>query len=199
MIAYAMRSRLCVAILIAAALAMTGALVASASSAPSEVVVHVQRRLSALDSVRVTFHPNAALPAGGYYYAVIVLKPYKHYTRTAPPPCAVSSDMQKTAYGFAQPGQTMTLVLTRTASQQHRWCRGGVYAGAIYAVPNPPPCEGRYPCGSEYSEASPCWEVEPGRKVCGVVIRRNAYAYPAGLPAPLEQATRIIGYFHVTF
>jgi hypothetical protein len=199
MIANEMRSRLRLALAIGAALAMTGAPVASANSAPTEVAVHVQRRLSISDNVRVSFHPSAALPAGGYYYAVIVLKPYKHYTRTVPPPCAVSSDMQKTAYAYAHAGQEVGLALTRTASRQHRWCSGGSYIGAIYAVPNPPPCDSRYPCSSEYSEASPCWEIQPGHKVCGVVARPRVYAYPANLPAPLEKGTRIIGYFRVSF
>jgi hypothetical protein len=199
MIACAMRSRLRLALTIGVALAMTGALVASASSAPAEVAVHVQRRLRIFDNVRISFHPDVALAAGGYYYAVIVLKPYKHYTRSVPPPCAVSSDMQKTAYGYAHPGQPVSLELTRTASRQHAWCPGGSYIGAIYAVPNPPPCESRYPCSSEYSEASPCWEIQPGHRACGVVAHPALYAYPADLPAPLEKATRIIGHFRVTF
>jgi len=182
-----------------AALGLMGALGVSASAGTGEVTVHVQSRLSVTGNVDIAFRPNAPLPAGGYYYAVIVLKPYKHYTRAAPPPCAVSSDMQKTAYGYPRPGQPVRLVLTRTASHQRRWCRGGTYIGGVYAVPNPPPCNATYPCESEYSEQSPCWEIEPGRKVCGVVVRRLGYAYPRGLPAPLEKGTRIVGYFHVSF
>jgi hypothetical protein len=56
---------------------------------------------------------RARLPEGGYYYAVIVLERYKHYTRKAPPPCATSSDMQKTDYGYPHPGQPVKLALTR--------------------------------------------------------------------------------------
>ncbi len=194
-----MRLRLHVVVVSVLALGMVNALGAFASSQPGQVTVQVQRDLSVSGTVHVRFRPTVALPAGGYYYAVIVLKPYKGYTRTAPPPCAVSSDMQKTAYGYPHPGQAVSLRLTRTASRQHRWCRGGTYVGAIYAVPNPPPCQGKYPCSSEYSEASPCWEAERGHRVCGVVAHPLPHAYPAGLPTPLEKATRIIGYFHVTF
>lgn len=194
-----MRLRLYLVLPGVAGLCLSAALGSSASSRLAGVALHVQQRVSLTGNVEVSFHPSDPLPAGGYYYAVIVLKPYRHYTRTAPPPCAVSSDMQKTAYGYARPGQAVTLVLTRAASHQHRWCRGGSYIGAIYAVPNPPPCEGRHPCSSEYSEASPCWEIEPGRRACGIVARPPVYAYPGQLPAPLEKETRILGYFRVTF
>ncbi len=194
-----MRSSLYLAAFLVAAFGLTDALAASASGRPGEVAVQVQPKPGITDNVRVSFRPRTPLPAGGYYYAVIVLRPYKRYTSKAPPPCAVSSDMQKTAYGYPHPGRPVSLVLTRTGSRQHVWCRGGSYIGAIYAVPNPPPCEAKYPCRSEYSEASPCWEVEPGRRVCGVVARPRTYSYPDGLPVPLEKATRIIGYFRVTF
>jgi hypothetical protein len=193
------RSNLVSALVLLATLAPAGVAGASASGAPGEVAVHVEGKPTVTDNVAVSFRPTAQLPAGGYYYAVIVLKPYRHFTRAAPPPCAVSSDMQKAAYGYARPGHVVRLVLTRTRSRSHDWCRGGSYIGGIYAVPKRPPCESKYPCASEYSEASPCWEIEPGRKVCGVVVRPRAYAYPDGLPAPLEKGTRIIGHFRVTF
>jgi hypothetical protein len=181
------------------AIGTAGASTAAAASLPAEVAVHVHKPQSLTGDIGVRFSPITALPADGYYYAVIVLKPYRHFTRAAPPPCAVASDMQKTAYGYARPGHVVSLVLTRSRSRLHEWCRGGGYVGAIYAVPNPPPCESKYPCASEYSEASPCWETEAGRKVCGVVAHPRAYAYPDGLPAPLEKGTRIIGHFRVTF
>jgi hypothetical protein len=175
-----MRLRLHVVVVSVLALGMVNALGAFASSQPGQVTVQVQRDRSVSGTVHVRFRPTVALPAGGYYYAVIVLKPYKGYTRTAPPPCAVSSDMQKTAYGYPHPGQAVSLTLTRTASRQHRWCRGGTYVGAIYAVPNPPPCQGKYPCSSEYSEASPCWEAERGHRVCGALpIRSPTHIRPA--------------------
>lgn len=181
------------------AIATAAASAAAVASVPPEVAVHVHRPQSLTGDIGVRFSPIAALPAGGYYYAVVVLKTYRHFTRAAPPPCAVASDMQKTAYGYARPGQVLSLVLTRARSARRAWCPDGDYIGAIYAVPNPPPCESKYPCASEYSELSPCWETSPGHKVCGVVARPRAYAYPDGLPAPLEKSTRIIGHFRVTF
>jgi hypothetical protein len=177
----------------------TGALAATPRGQSGEVAVQVRPKPSITDSVHISFRPRMPLPADGYYYGVIVLKQYRHYTRKVPPPCAVSSDMQKTAYGFPHTGQAVSLVLTRTASRRHVWCRGGSYIGAIYAVPNLPPCEAKYPCRSEYSEASPCFELESGRKACGIIVRPRVYAYPDGLPAPLEKGTRIIGRFRVTF
>jgi hypothetical protein len=189
------RLRAAVAVL---AVATAGASAAAAATVPAEVAVHVHKPQGLTGDIGVRFSPIAALPARGYYYAVVVLRPYRHFTRAAPPPCAVASDMQKTAYGYARPGQVVSLVLTRTRSRRHAWCPGGDYVGAIYAVPNPPPCESKYPCASEYSEASPCWETVPGHKVCGVVAART-YAYPDGLPARLEKGTRIIGHFRVTF
>jgi hypothetical protein len=178
---------------------VTGALAATPSSRPGEVAVKVRPKPSITDSVHISFRPRTPLLAGGYYYGVIVLRPYQHYTSKSPPPCAVSSDMQKTAYGYPHPGQAVSLVLTRTASRRHVWCRGGSYIGAIYAVPNPPPCEAKYPCRSEYKEAGPCFDLESGHVACGVVARPPVYAYPDGLPTPLEKGTRIIGYFRVTF
>jgi hypothetical protein len=184
--------------LFAMAFGVTGALAATPSRRPDKVVVKVRPKPSITDSVHISFRPHTPLPAGGYYYGVIVLKPYKHYTSESPPPCAVSSDMQKTAYGYPHPGHAVSLVLTRTASRRHVWCRGGSYIGAIYAVPNPPPCEAKYPCRSEYKEAGPCFDLESGHVACGVVVQPR-YSYPDGLPAPLEKGTRIVGYFRVTF
>ncbi|MFI4989893.1 MAG: hypothetical protein ACHQHO_03115 [Solirubrobacterales bacterium] len=195
-----MRSSLYLAALLVAAFGLADALPASASSRPGEVAVQVQPKPSITDSVRVSFRPRTPLPAGGYYYAVIVLKPYKHYTSMAPPPCAVSSDMKKTAYGYPHAGRAVSLVLTRTGSRRHVWCRGGSYAGAIYAVPSPPPCEAHYPCPAEEGQGSSCFNTESGHPVCGVARRRTPrYTYPAGLPVPVKSATRIVGYFRVTF
>jgi hypothetical protein len=193
-----MRSRLFLAVVVMA-FGVTGALAATPSGQSGEVVVQLRPKPSLTGSVHISFRPRTSLPAGGYYYGVIVLKQYRHYTRKLPPPCAVSSDMQKTAYGYSHKGQAVSLVLTRTGSPRHVWCRGGSYVGAIYAVPNPPPCEAKYPCRSEYSEASPCFELESGRKACGIIVRSRAYAYPDSLPAPLEKGTRIVGRFRVTF
>jgi hypothetical protein len=192
-----MRARLHLAVVIAVG-AVAGLLAATASGDSGAVAVHIAGHPKVNEAVRVSFLPSGSLPAGGYYYAVLVLKPYRRYTAAAPPPCAVSSDMQRTAYGYPRAGHAVSLTLTRTASHRRIWCPGGTYLGAVYAVPNPPPCNAAYPCSSEYSEASPCWEISPGHKVCGVVALR-VHRYPEGLPVPLEKATRIVARFHVSF
>jgi hypothetical protein len=178
------------------ALSMCAGALASTRSGDA---VRVQVRPSVAGNVHISFRPTIRLPSGGYYYAVIVLRPYGHYTRTTPPPCATSSDMQKTDYGYARPGEPVKLGLTRAPSAAHRWCYGGSYVGAVYAVPNTPPCNSTYPCRSESYEATPCFQLQDGRLACGVVARPRTYAYPDGLPAPVERGTRIVGYFRVAF
>ena len=173
---------------------------ASSNTQPATVSVHVQRTHNVRENVHISFRAESRLPAGGYYYAVIVLKPYRRYTRSAPPPCSSSSNMERTAYGYPQPDRSVRLVLSPARSVTRHWCRGGSYLGAVYAVPQAPPCESRYPCRSEpYELPSPCWEVEHGRKVCGVVALPRRYAYPQGIPAPLATGTRIVGHFSVVF
>ena len=169
---------------------------ADAAIAAEHVSVHVQRRLAARKNVHITFHAPR-LPEGGYYYAVIVLKPYKKYTRTSPPPCAMSSDMQRTDYGYPQANGQVALALTPAKSSAGHWCPGGSYEGAIYAVPHAPPCESAYPCNSEpYKE--PCAGIGPGC-VLGVVVRPKEYAYPDGLPRPRATGTTIVARFSVRF
>ena len=128
------------------------------------------------------------LPEGGYYYAVITLEPYRHYTRQHPPPCSVSSDMQRTDYGRPDGGK-VSLALTPARSRTGHWCPGGSYEGAIYAVPHPPPCEGIYPCDSEPpgEPIKPCGT--PGG-LCGVVVRGTGWAYPDRLPSQELKARR---------
>ena len=168
------------------------------SSAAQAMPVHVQSRPTVSHSVRLSFSAPA-LPEGGYYYAVLVLRPYRRYTRRSPPPCSVSSDMQRADYGHPGRHGVVALDVTRAASKARRWCAGGSYQGAIYAVPHLPPCEGAYPCTSEpYRPPSPCWTVE-GKPVCGVVVRRATWAYPDPLPAPLAGGTRIVAHFTVVF
>jgi hypothetical protein len=180
----------------ALAASITALSLVGASLASDTVSVRVQRKLTARQSVHINFHARS-LPGGGYYYAVIVLKPYKDYTRTSPPPCATSSDMQRTDYGFASSGGAVALALTPAKSHTEHWCPGGDYVGAIYAVPHPPPCESTYPCRAEpYKE--PCVGVGPGC-VLGVVARPAEWAYPQGLPAPLASGTSIVGRFTVKF
>jgi hypothetical protein len=160
------------------------------------VSVHVQRRLSVRQNVHIKFRAST-LPEGGYYYAVIVLKPYKKYTRKSPPPCSTSSDMQRTDYGYPQSKGDVGLVLTPAKSPTGHWCGGGTYEGGVYAVPHAPPCESTYPCRSEpYKE--PCAGVAPGC-VLGVVARPREWAYPQGLPTPRASGTKIVSRFTVRF
>jgi hypothetical protein len=185
--------------IIALTLSAVGSAGASAEGSPEAVSVRVQHKLSIRENVHVSFKPGGQLPEGGYYYGVIVLKPYRHYTQKAPPPCSTSSDMERTDYGYPQPGHPVELALTPASSRTGHWCRGGAYIGAIYAVPHAPPCESRYPCRSEPNERSPCWEGTNGRKVCGTVAEPKGYTYPGGLPKPIAKGTLIVGRFSVTF
>jgi hypothetical protein len=172
---------------------------ASAAVASAQIAsMHVQRKLAVGQNVHITFRAKR-LPEGGYYYAVIVLKPYKKYTRSMPPPCSTSSNMQRTDYGYAQANGDVTLALTPAKSSTGHWCRGGAYLGAIYAVPHKPPCESTYPCRSEpYNPPSPCWNIE-GRRVCGVVALPTQWSYPKGLPTPRASSTTIEAHFTVVF
>lgn len=179
---------------------MAGSVNASTSKKSETSSVHVQRKLSVRGSVHVSFQPGSRLPEGGYYYALIVLKPYKRYTRDAPPPCSTSSNMERTDYGYPQPDRSVRLALTPAKSVTGHWCRGGVYVGAVYAVPHAPPCESKYPCRSEpYERPGSCWEGESERKVCGIVALPRRYAYPDGVPEPLAHGTRIVGRFSIAF
>lgn len=168
----------------------------SAVALAATVSVHVQHKLAVRQNVHVIFRAKQ-LPEGGYYYGVIVLKPYKQYTRSSPPPCSTSSNMQRTDYGYPQPNGQVALALTPAKSSTGHWCPSGDYEGAIYAVPHAPPCESTYPCGSEpYTPPSPCWNIE-GRRVCGVIAIPGAYSYPGGLPIPRASGTTIVGRFSV--
>lgn len=179
---------------------MVGPVDASTNAQSETIFVHVQGQLNTRENVHVSFQAGSRLPDGGYYYAVIVLKPYKRYTRNAPPPCSTSSDMERTDYGYPQPARNVRLALTPAKSATGHWCRGGAYVGAVYAVPHAPPCESKYPCRSEpYEPPSPCWEVASGRKVCGIVALPRRYAYPDGIPEPLAHGAHIVGRFSVAF
>lgn len=166
-------------------------LAASAQAIP----VRVQRTLVVRQNVHVSFSAPK-LSGGGYYYAVIVLKPDRRYTRISPPPCSTSSDMQRTDYGFPQDG-VVALALTPAKSRTWHWCNGGSYEGAIYAVPHTPPCESSYPCRSEPYKA-PCAGVRPGC-VLGVVARPREWEYPDPLPSPRASGTAIVARFSVRF
>jgi hypothetical protein len=182
---------------VVAALIAAGSVGASAGA--QAVSVHVQRKPNVAGNVHVSFRPTDRLPVGGYYYAVLVLKHYKRYTRKAPPPCATSSDMQRTDYGYPHPGRLVRLALTPAKSAAGHWCRGGIYSGGIYAVPHAPPCEGTYPCHAEPYE--PPGNLCPGspHPCYGIVAQPKSYAFPEGLPYPIARGARIIGHFQVTF
>lgn len=180
-----------------AGLVVSAALLSFANAAAA-LTVHVQSKPPVRQNLHVAFRAGR-LPERGYYYAVIVLKPYRGYTRRSPPPCSISSDMSRTDYGYPSPDGAVSLALTPAKSSTGHWCRGGSYEGAIYAVPHAPPCESTYPCRAEpYGPPSPCWSVE-GRRVCGVVALPRQYSYPDGLPRPLASGTTIVGRFAVTF
>lgn len=186
-----MRRVIGIAIAGVAALGLTGI-----AAAATPVDVHVQRQLAAGQNVHLTFHARQ-LPKGGYYYGVIVLQHYKHYTRASPPPCATSSNMQRTDYGYPRSNREVALVLAPAKSLTRHWCPAGEYTGAIYAVPHPPPCESKYPCRSEPYER-PCAGVGPGC-VHGVVQQPGEWRFPQGLPTPLAKGAAIVGRFTVRF
>ena len=180
--------------ILATGLLMLGCL--GTDAAAGHVSVRVQGDPTARQNVHATFHAPS-LPKDGYYYAVIVLKPYKMYTQTSPPPCATSSDMRRTDYGYPAPGGKVALALTPAKSPVGHWCQGGRYVGAIYAVPHSPPCNSTYPCLSEPYE-QPCVGVRPGC-VLGVVAQPDKWSYPDGLPTPLARDTTIVARFAVSF
>jgi hypothetical protein len=162
------------------------------------LTIHVPRNPAFTQNVRLRFSAPA-LTNGGYYYGVAVLRPSRRYTRESPPPCSTSSDMQRTDYGYPQAGGLVALALTPAKSRTKRWCRGGSYEGAIYAVPHAPPCEAKYPCRSEpYEPPSPCWDVG-GHIACGVVARPTVWHYPDPLPKPLAAGTTIVARFSLRF
>jgi hypothetical protein len=153
---------------------------------------------SVAHDVKISFHPRGRLPHGGYYYAVLVLVHYPLAAQGPPTPrCAVSSDMHLTAYGFPPRRGSVRLTLLRAPSAEGRWCAGGTYDGAVYAVPHKPSCSRSVPCYGASAEYGPCWKLGT-HTVCGVVVRRN-YSYPGGLPRPIDRSTRIVGHFSVTF
>jgi hypothetical protein len=177
-----------------AAVAVVTALTGSAQAMP----VHVQRTPVVRQNVHIRL-TAPRLPEGGYYYGVIVLKPYRRYTRASPPPCSASSNMQATDYGYPQPNGVVTLALTPAKSKTGHWCREGFYEGAVYAVPHAPPCESSYPCHSEpYGPHQECAGVGP-ECVHGIVARPTQWSYPDPLPSPLASGTRIVGRFSVKF
>jgi hypothetical protein len=178
-------------------LVLTGPASASAASQLGPVSVKVSPRPSVAGNVGVAFKPRGHLPGGGYYYAVIVLEEYARHQQSAPPPCAISSDMARTQYGYPHRDRAVALTLTPASSTSGRWCPGGSYIGAVYAVPHKPRCRGSQPCYGHSTQSGSCWEAN-GRLVCGVVAIPT-YSYPGGLPKPIDHSARIVGRFRITF
>ena len=188
------------------------------------ISVRVPRNPGLSGNVPLRLAHLGRLPRGGYYYAVVVLSGYAGYSASAPPPCAISSDMQDTQYGFPGARRRATLALIPAPSTAARWCAGGVYKGAIYAVPHRPRCTSAYPCRGKSGESGPCWQIE-GRRVCGVVavpegterltpgqpqpvppphepavpLANPSYSYPGGLPKPVDGASKIVACFTLRF
>jgi len=167
------------------------------ASSARGLTVKAQGTPTVHSSVRLQFSAPA-LPDGGYYYGVAVLRRYRHFTRAIQPACSTSSEMQRTDYGHPQPHGRVALTLAPSKSDTGRWCRGGTYEGAVYAVPHPPPCQSTYPClVSEPYEPRPC-PISEGRVLCGVVALPT-WSYPSPLPQPLASGTTIVDRFSVSF
>lgn len=180
------------------ALALAGcmAVLCLCATGAQALTLHVQHRLETSRGVRLSF-TAPALPEGGYYYAVLVLRPYRHFTRAAPPPCSTSSDMQRTDYGWPDASGTVVLRVTPARSHTGHWCPGGVYGGGVYAVPHAPPCNAEYPCSSEpYKQ--PCAGVGPGC-VLGVIALPREWAWPDPLPVPRAAGATMEAHFAVAF
>ncbi len=179
-------------IVVVSALMLIGVNPASASwRAPVEV--HVPQRPSVAGNVGISFMPRGHLPHGGYYYAIVVLKHFPLSARGEQPGCAISSDMEHTAYGYPHVGHSLHLALTPARSASGQWCPNGSYEGAVYAVPHKPPCSRAYPCKGKSTVYGPC-----GEHICGVVVRPH-YEYPGGLPRPVDRTARIVAHFQVQF
>jgi hypothetical protein len=192
-----------VAVAVAVALALAGAAggsaLAGASTRPgwmAPVSVATPPRPVLHGALHIGFTPRA-LPHGGFYYAVLVLSRYP--SGGGAPPCAVSSDMGKTRYGFPSRGRRLALSILPARSGAETWCPGGHYLGALYAVPHRPRCSYSQPCyGRTTQLVGPCWITGEGKRVCGTVVRRP-YSYPGGLPRPLDTSSRIVARFSVSF
>lgn len=174
----------------------TFVVVQAAGAAPLDL--KVQTKLGIRENVHLSFKA-APLPEGGYYYAVIVLKKYKHYTRKSPPPCSVSSNMQRTDYGYSNEG-SVVLALTPATSHANHWCPSGIYEGGVYAVPHAPPCESAYPCRAE-APTKTAYHCNPEVERCffGVVALLKEWQWPDPLPRPIAKGTTIIDHFTIKF
>lgn len=141
-------------------------------------------------------------PDGGYYYAVAVLRRRVVRYSASKPTCSVSSNMQRTSYGFPRADHWVILTLYPAPSTAGQWCSGGIYEGAVYAVPHKPKCSKQYPC--YVAKAADCTYEVAERETCrrpvaGIVIRVDYYSYRFGLPKPIDSSTKIVGHFRLRF
>ena len=150
--------------------------------------------LSPSQNQTVRFHAQRGLPAGSYYYAVAVLEHYVSRGGGTAPACALSSDMGHVQYAPPRSAGATRITLPPAPSAAAGWCPGGVYEGAVYAVPHRPPCTREYRC---VSGSRSC----PGTgTVCGVVPKPvGEYGYPGGLPKPIDRSSRIVARFTLRF
>jgi hypothetical protein len=152
----------------------------AASPALGPVSVHVAPHLSIDANPRIKFRPHGKLPPGGYYYAIVVLQHYSGAPQKTPPACAISSNMERTDYGYLHRGRPVSLTLLPAQSSARHWCAGGTYTGAVYAVPHKPPCSYYYPCTGKSAEVSLCEKFQtPPPCVAGTV--------PAPVPTQAER------------
>lgn len=165
-----------VSLLACLALTLAGSPAALGSTRLGPVSVKAPRHPSVRQKkITISFAPRGSLPAGGYYFAVLVLENYRRASQAHPPSCAVSSNMKLVQYGYPHGGR-VTLTLPPASSRSGRWCAGGTYAGAVYAVPHKPPCTGSHPCYGQTAETvgpygaskGACWELGGEHVVCGV-------------------------------
>jgi hypothetical protein len=189
-----MDRRLCSALIASLAIGLNSPAPASANTlAHVHVTVSPEPLVSGDLHIRVRSHSN--LPPTSDYYAVVVLKDYRHYSSQAPPPCAISSDRSRTEYSVAHHG-TAHLTLSPAASAESRWCPGS-YIGAIYTVPHSPNCNRG--CPSARKDVLPMTGTLSRPAVLGESGEGEPCSYPGGLPKPIGRNARSIGRFEVEF
>jgi hypothetical protein len=189
------RFRLAVGVLLT--LGLAGLALATVASGLGHLSVTVPPQPLVSGDLHIRFGPpHDNKPQRSYYYAVVVLKNYHHYSPQAPPPCAISSDMGHTEYGFPHRGKLTHLTLTPATSAENQWCPG-TYIGAVYSVSHRSRCSRYYPCshGSNrtFTGKLPI-SIGHGRAREG-----EPYSYPGGLPNPIDRSAHIVGRFEVEF
>lgn len=177
-------------------LGLAGPAPATAASGLGHLSVTVPSQPLVSGDLHIRFGPPENEPQRGYYYAVVVLDNYRHYSPQAPPPCAISSDMGHTEYGFSHRGTLTHLTLTPATSAETQWCPG-TYIGAVYKVPHKPRCSRYYPCS--HRSARTFTGKLPIPIGYGRAREGEPYSYPGGLPNPIDRSAHIVGRFEVEF